>query len=382
MHARANPTLEGRLSPSKEGVGQETCGLHVRAELKLCIRLTETVTQFIRTHLPLACVVAEMLWCCSSPSAVFAQPTNPVLTTAAEVLALPAERAQQGVPVLVKGVVTAAERYWNGKFFVQDASGGVFVDHTGGPQPVPGDLVEVSGISHAGGFAPCISQTSLRQLGTAPLPQARQVSIERLTSGVEDGQRVEVTGIVRTVEVENALLAVDLMSGGSRLRVFAKIPPDLQDLQSLIGDRIRVRGTAAVSFNGLLRQMTTIRLFAPLLEDFVVEEAELSTPFKEPIVPLSSIAQYRKDHAPGKRVHVTGIVTLQRLGEDFFLQDATGGLRVRTRQAETLAVGDRVEAVGFPDFEHFLTVLMDATFCKISDTKVSVLLITFSTKDL
>src|SRR5439155_23443187 len=158
MHARANPTLEGRLSPSKEGVWQETCGLHVRAELKLCIRLTETVTQFIRTHLPLACVVAEMLWCCSSPSAVFAQPTNPVLTTAAEVLALPAERAQQGVPVLVKGVVTAAERYWNGKLFVQDASGGVFVDHTGGPQPVPGVLVAVSGISHAGGIAQWIGQ--------------------------------------------------------------------------------------------------------------------------------------------------------------------------------------------------------------------------------
>jgi len=119
-----------------------------------------------------------------------------------------------------------------------------------------------------------------------------------------------------------------------------------------------------------------------VLEDFVVEEAELSTPFKEPIVPLSSIAQYRKDHAPGKRVHVTGIVTLQRLGEDFFLQDATGGLRVRTRQAETLAVGDRVEAVGFPDFEHFLTVLQDATFRKMSEPKVSVRPITVSTEEL
>jgi len=177
---------------------------------------------------------------------------------------------------------------------------------------------------------------------------------------------------VRAVEVENTLLAVDMISGGFRLRVFAEIPPGLEDIQTLVGSRVRVRGTAAVSFNGRLRQMTAIRMFAPLVEDFVVEEAELSDPFREPIVPLNSIAQYRKDSAPGKRVHVRGTVTLQRPGEDFFLQDATGGLRVRTRQTGTLAAGDKVDAGGFPDFENFLAALQDATFRKTSEKLVPV----------
>ena len=270
----------------------------------------------MRARVRVAWIVAEI--CCGFAGwAVFAQPTNWVVTTAADVLALPAGRAQEGIPVAVKGVVTAAEKYWGGKFFIQDASGGVFVDSIGQQQPTPGDLVEVSGISHAGGFAPCISRANWRLLGAAPMPEASRVSIERLTSGAEDGQRVEVTGIVRAVEVENTLLAVDMISGGFRLRVFAEIPPGLEDIQTLVGSRVRVRGTAAVSFNGRLRQMTAIRMFAPLVEDFVVEEAELSDPFREPIVPLNSIAQYRKDHAPGKRVHVMGVVTLQGLGEDF-----------------------------------------------------------------
>jgi hypothetical protein len=43
-----------------------------------------------------------------------------VLTNAVDVLALPAER------VSLRGVVTAAEKYWGGRFFIQDASGGVF----------------------------------------------------------------------------------------------------------------------------------------------------------------------------------------------------------------------------------------------------------------
>src|SRR5450759_1977634 len=82
---------------------------------------------------------------------------NDMLTNASDVLALPAKEASLGVPIFVKGVVTAAETNWDGRFFVQDSSGGVFVDNISNQQPVPGDVVEVSGISHPGGYAPVIT---------------------------------------------------------------------------------------------------------------------------------------------------------------------------------------------------------------------------------
>src|SRR6187455_2689179 len=64
-----------------------------------------------------------------------------VLTNAADILALPAEQALRPHSVWVKGIVTGAEKYWDGRFFVQDASAGIFVDNISPYQPKPGDVI-------------------------------------------------------------------------------------------------------------------------------------------------------------------------------------------------------------------------------------------------
>src|SRR6478735_225997 len=58
-----------------------------------------------------------------------AQPTNALLTNAVDVISLSAEQASSSLKVLVTGVVTAADPALKGRFFVQDATGGVFVDN-------------------------------------------------------------------------------------------------------------------------------------------------------------------------------------------------------------------------------------------------------------
>src|SRR5882724_6269509 len=84
------------------------------------------------------------------------------------------------------------------------------------------------------------------------------------------------------------------------------------------------RRKAAASFNAALRRLVSVVLFVPLSSDFIIERTEPMDPFQEPVLPLNAIAQYRKDFLPGKRVHVKGVVTLQRPGEDLFLEDNTG----------------------------------------------------------
>jgi len=65
-------------------------------------------------------------------------------------------------------------------------------------------------------------------------------------------------------------------------------------------------------------------------------------------MPLKSIAQYRRDLTPGKRVHVKGALPLQRPGEDFFfLQDETADCTCAARQPELLTAREVVEVVGF-----------------------------------
>ena len=58
-----------------------------------------------------------------------------ILTNASDVISLPAKQAARSIKVLVTGVVTAAAATLKGRFFVQDSTGGVFVDNANGPPP-------------------------------------------------------------------------------------------------------------------------------------------------------------------------------------------------------------------------------------------------------
>lgn len=296
---------------------------------------------------------------------------DPVLTNAADVISLPADEAARHLTALVRGVVTAADPTLNGRFFLQDSTGGVFVDNADGRRPEPGDVVEVSGISEPGAYAPIISDPKVRIMGKAPLPAAKIVPIEQLMSGTEDSQRVEVSGIVRAARVDRSHLVADVASGGYRFRVYAPVIEGM-DPQKLVAAGVRVQGTAAEAHNRSLRQLIAVEIYVPSPADFTVEKPESPDPFGDPAMPLNSIAQYRRDSPPGKRVHVKGTVTLQRPGEDLFIQDATGGLRIKTREFGQLAPGDVIEAVGFPEIENFLPVLQDGVFKRIVQPKVAL----------
>jgi signal transduction histidine kinase len=290
--------------------------------------------------------------------------TIETLTNASEILALPAESASRGIPVKLRAVVTVAEKYWGGRFFLQDESGGVFVDNISTAQPGVGDLVEVVGISDPGAFAPIISRPTWKIIGNAPLPAAKTVTIENLMSGIEDSQRVQITGVVRAIRKDHNLDLLDLASAGYRFHVFAKLG-DKADSPSLIGAHVRVSGTAAASFNATLRQLITVKIFAPLPEDFVIEQPGAIDPFAEPLTPLSSFAQYRKDSAVGALVHVYGTVVHQRPGRDLFLLENGRGLRVETLDPKVFKPGTLVEGAGFREFENYLPVLQDAALREI-----------------
>jgi len=291
-----------------------------------------------------------------------------VLTTASAVLSLTPDEAARGIRVSVTGMVTAAEADWGGRFFVQDSTGGVFVNNEKEPQPVPGDLVQVSGTSHLGGYAPDVIWPHWKKLGSTPLPQAKAVSAEQLMSGTEDGQRVEVSGVVRSAERGQKGLALELVSGGYRFRAFSLVSTNLNP-NSMVGATVRVRGTAAAAFNYPLRHLLTVVMFVPQEADFIIDQLPDAAVSQEPLVPLNAIAQYRRSASPNARIRVKGVVTYQRSGKDIFLHDETGGLQVKCRETNTLAPGEVVEAVGFPVVERLLPVLQDAILSRKNESE-------------
>jgi signal transduction histidine kinase len=303
--------------------------------------------------------------------AVSAKQLNEVLTNASQVLSLSAEQASRGIKISIKGVVTAAEPNWGGRFFVQDSSGGVFVENISNVQPSPGDVVTVSGVSYPGGYAPIISQPRWEKVGAAPLPAAKPVAIEQLMSGAEDSQRIEISGIVRNAQTTNGQLEVELASGGYRVHVYEPIPPSI-DPQSLVAAKVQVKGTAATAYNAPLRHLVAVDVYVPFLADCVVEKTAARDPFREPLTAINNIGQYHGGRSLGYRVHVKGVVTCQRKGEDVFIGDATGGLQIKSSQMLSLSSGDVIEAVGFPAVENFLPVLEDAVFRKTDEPRINV----------
>jgi signal transduction histidine kinase len=295
---------------------------------------------------------------------VFAQSAGVLLTNALDVISLPAEKASLSLKVLVTGVVTASDPALKGRFFVQDATGGVFVDNVNRAHLKAGELVEVSGITYAGAYAPTITAPQVHVKGTAPLPPAKPVSVEQLMSGAEDSQRIETTGIVRDARVDGSRLAIDLAAGGYRFRAYTTVPADFR-FESLVGSQVRIRGTAAEAHNRSLRQLILVEVYIPVLSDLVIEKTEPANPFDKPVMPLNNLAQYRRDNSLGQRVHVRGVVTLQKDGGSLFVQDELGSLQIQSRQSADCMPGEAVDAVGFPSFENYLPVLQDAVFRKL-----------------
>lgn len=304
------------------------------------------------------CLILLALAAATAGRAIESNADQP-LTTAAALLSLPADRAGMRLPVIVTGVVTAAESDWTGQFFLQDETAGVFVENIGRAAPAPGDVVTVEGVSHPGAFAPIISEPRWRKTGTAPLPEAKHVQIDDLQCGMEDGLRVEVTGIVRTARIEREDLNVDLSVLGHRLQVRARIPGGLA-VDSLVGARVQVRGTTASHYLSSLRHLTSVAVYAPRMEDFTVIEPESFDPFTQQVIPVNRVAQYRRGRHAEQRVRIGGVVTLSRPGGELFLQDDTGGIRIICAAPANLAIGDAVEVAGFVEYEGHLPLLRDA----------------------
>ena len=303
--------------------------------------------------------------------AVLAQQPDGLLTNAADVISLPAEQASRSLKVSLTGVVTAADPVLKGRFFVQDSTGGVFVDNVNGRPLNPGDVVEVAGITYAGAFAPTVTAPSVRVIGTSPLPPAKPVSVDQLMSGSEDSQRIAISGIVRDARKDGSRLTMDLVTGGCRFRAYLYVPANFQPEQ-LVGSQVLLRGTAAEAHNRSLRQLVAVEVYIPDLADLVVEQSESIDPFDRPVIPLDKLAQFRRGSSLAQRVHVRGVVTFQRPGESVFLEDRIFGLQLQSRQRTKLSPGKVVDAVGFLSFENYLPVLQDSVFRDTNESQVPV----------
>ena len=295
----------------------------------------------------------------NKPSSL-ASPARPArdapLTTVRDIHALLPADARRGYPVRLRGVVTAPFAV-AAAVFVQDSTGGIFVP-TPGTALQSGQLVEVSGTTAAGDFAPIVNNASVRALGHAPLPEPAHPSPADLFTGRYDSEWVESDGIVQTVSTQAGQARLSVASG--RYRFTAEVPLDSQNSASLLIDaHVRIRGACASVFNER-RQLLGIRLIVPDFDSIVPLERGAADPWTLPVQAADSILQFRPDSRPGHRIRMRGTVTLNSPTGALYVRDASGGLVVETTEHVELRPGDEVDIVGFPAPGDYLPVLSDA----------------------
>ena len=280
------------------------------------------------------------------------------ITRVTDIRHLTMEEASRHQRVDITGVVTYFDPVW-AMLFVQDPTGGIFVDVHGQDLTLStGDVVQVKGASAPGNFAPEIIRPAITVLGRSELPIARQVTMAQWLTGREDSQYVEVSGIVRSIaQSEEGHLLLDLASGGRRFRV--QIPMFKGALpKHLVDAVVSVRGVSGTIFNQR-RQLVGVAHYASSLDDVTIVTRASADPFTLPPRAIDSLLGFGLEQDVSTRVAVQGVVTL-RLDNALFLQDATGGIEVRGSGLGNAKAGEHVVAAGFAALGGYSPLLEDA----------------------
>ena len=279
-----------------------------------------------------------------------------MLAKASQVRELSQTQASWEYPVKLHGVVTLPNQ--QSRTYIQDDTAGVFLKFRKNRVKLKaGDLVEVEGVSNPGWCVPVVIPTKIDILGTNALPKPQPASLFQMATGQDDGQWIEVYGIVREAHFADRVLQIKLSDrdGTFMVNVAAENAPT-----NLLDSVVRIRGVCVSQFNNK-RQITGVELWTPSADLINVVEAAPADPFSSPTQPIVGLSQLHINALP-RRVKVAGVVTAVQIGKSFFIQDADDGIQVFPSTKNNMKPGDRVEVSGYPAVAEYGTVLRDAVF--------------------
>ena len=290
----------------------------------------------------------------------------PTLTTAHAVHSLTYPDTLRAYPVHLRAVAVYYDPYIDARhlaLFVHDSTGGVFVALQGAPNFAirVGMLLDVTGVTGPGDFAPLVEGREVKLISQSRLPpQAPLVSMTRLMTGGYDGQFVELEGVVHSVRRTDRNVVLELTLSDGMISVITPDSPQV-DYSFLVDAKIKLRGTAGPVFNRE-RQLTGAHVFFPGMQTVHVEEAAPPNPFSLPVQEVSHLLRFEPDISERHRAHIRGSVTLQWPGRLLCVQDATAGICAQTTQTTPIATGEVADLLGFPSAGEFAPVLTDAVF--------------------
>ena len=309
-------------------------------------------------------------------SSVLAETTAAPITRIQDIRRLSREDAAKGLPAKISGVciyTTGAES------FIHDGKDGVWVssltaryfgllrDDSGLAGLVVGKTVEIEGITDPGQYAPQILPINIRQTGTAALPKPVRLSTEQLLAASEDGQWVELEGVVQKVDVLADRTVCWLMVDGVNSLV-ALYGEASRNLPPLVDARVRAVGAFAPDFNNR-GEAVGPKIVSSSPGCIQVIDPPPADPFTRPHVPLHRLRTFSPDVLLFHRKVTSGVVTFVRPGEFFFLRDGSTSIRVLSDEVD-LQPGWRVDVAGFLAVSQHLAALKNGIVRKTGEAEL------------
>src|SRR5262245_338886 len=311
----------------------------------------------------------------------------PLLTDISAIRALSQAEAARGYPVRIRGTVTHFDERRSTELFVFDGEYGQFVQPPASGSfkrwnPIrTGDVIEITGRTIRGGFAPNVQPGEIHVIGHGGWPLPLHVTYASLLTGRHDCEYVEITGVIRrawlsTGSDPHTMFADIALEDGTVRAAFWDYKPG--DLERFIDARIRLRGNVGAIF-GPTEQMIGVSLIAGRTGDLEVLEPP-SDPFSLRLRPIGNIFTYSYAAEVNRRIRIRGLVVgavpgrpvsvsdfssgsvFRSIRHVLYVKDSSGSATVETEQTSPVQPGDVVEVAGFPAVSPGKPVLRDAVY--------------------
>jgi signal transduction histidine kinase/ActR/RegA family two-component response regulator len=282
-----------------------------------------------------------------------------IIDSVAEVHALSPEEASRGIPVHVRATVTYLDT-GSTVFFVQDGTGATYVSspNTSRMTVQAGDLVDLTGVTSPGQFAPVIANASVERVSSSAMPSPAPAAFDDLLSGKMDSAWVQTEGIVQSVETRHGRIEDKIWVQWGDHRYLLLVhnsgsrslpPPD---------SRVQVRGVCASLFNAM-RQIVGIQIYVPSPDFVRVLELGPDPATLQPR-PIDELLRFSFSDPTGHRTRVRGVVTLASPSGPSYIEDSGAGVRIVDHARMDLRSGDLVDVVGFAHSGSFSPEMRDA----------------------
>ncbi len=246
--------------------------------------------------------------------------------------------------------------------FLEDATGGIFIN-TDRPFPVhAGDLVEADGHAEGSYRSELAPDPGIKVLGRGKNPRARRSSYQDLVAGKEDCRLVTIRGRVRAADVGYHSSApaghLDLLVPGGEVEIYVNEVRGLHP-DKILDSLVEVTGVAGGSFDAKW-QLIGVIVYVQNASAIRILKSPTTSAEQLPLTDIDDVLPSRSVQDFSHRVRVQGTVTYYRKGSAAVLERKGKSIYVQTRQTNDLAVGDVADAYGFASDNGYAPGLREA----------------------